>query len=61
MFDFLLLEKDVANLAENMKPYTEQSMKIERAPWLPEDFIDTDELYTELSPENISQTPKGPK
>ena len=44
-----------------MKPYTEQSMQIERAPWLPEDFVDMDHLFTELTLENIIQAPKGPK
>ena len=44
-----------------MKPYTEQSMQIERTPWLPEDFVDMDHLFTELTLENIIQTLKGPK
>ena len=44
-----------------MKPYTEQAMQIERAPWLPEDFMDMDYLYTELTLEKLCNKPKGPK
>ena len=44
-----------------MKPYTEQAMQIERAPWLPEDFMDMDDLYTQLTLEQLCNKPKGPK
>ena len=56
----MFLEELFATLTEGIKPFTEKSMKIERAPWLPEDFVDMDDLYTELTLEQFFDKPKGP-
>ena len=48
-------------LSENLKPYTEQAMKIEVAPWIKDYVVDMDDLYTELSLEEIKNKPSGTK
>ena len=48
-------------LSENLKPYTEQAMKIEVAPWIKDYVVDMDDLYTELALENIKNKPTGLK
>ena len=61
IFLFSFSEDDLEILIENMKLYTEETMKIERAPWLPEDFMDMDDLYTQLTVQQLCNKPKGPK
>ena len=48
-------------LAEEIRPFTEQAMKIEVAPWIKDYVVDMDELYTELSLEKINNELKGEK
>ena len=48
-------------MIEELKEYTEESMKIERAPWVPGDYtVNMDELYTELTVQQIDNKPHGP-
>ena len=47
--------------AEKIRPFTEQAMKIEVAPWIRDYVVDMDELYTELSLEKIHNKLQGEK
>ena len=47
--------------AEEIRPFTEQAMKIEVAPWIRDYVVDMDELYTELSLEKIHNKLQGEK
>ena len=40
-------------LAERIRPFTEQAMKIEVAPWIQDYVVDMEELYTELTLEKV--------
>ena len=44
-------------IADNMRPYTADAMKIEVAPWIRDYVVDMDELYTELSLEKLHNKP----
>ena len=46
-------EEDFLTLAESLRPWTEQAMKIEVAPWIKEYVTDMDNLYTELTVEHF--------
>ena len=46
-------------LSENLKPYTEQAMKIEVAPWIKDYVVDMEDLYTELALEKMKNMPTG--
>ena len=48
-------EEELLNLAEDLRPHTAQSMKMEPAPWIKEYMVDMEELYTELTLEKIDQ------
>ena len=54
-----MTEEELEGLSDKMKPHTEDAMRMGRAPWLPEDLVDMDELYTELTVEEHSGTAKG--
>ena len=43
-----------------MQEYTEEAMKIEMAPWVQNYTVPMDELYTELTLEQIENKPTGP-
>ena len=45
-------------MAEELRPYTEEDMKIQQVPWLQE-YLDMETNYTELSLQKIEDTPKG--
>ena len=47
------LFKEFQELAEDLKPYTAQVMKIEVAPWIRDYVVDMNELYCELEIERI--------
>ena len=47
--------------ADEIRPFTEQAMKIEVAPWISDYVVDMDELYTELSLEKIDNKLRGEK
>ena len=40
-------------IAEKIRPFTEQAMKIEVAPWIQDYVVDMEELYTELALEKV--------
>ena len=42
------------NLAEDLRPHTVRSMKMEPAPWIKDYVVDMEELYTELTLEKIN-------
>ena len=46
-------------MTEKMKEYTEETMKIEMLPWVESHTVDMDELYTELTLEQIENKPAG--
>ena len=46
-------------LAEDLRPWTEQAMKIEVAPWIREYVVDMEELYSELKLEKVRNKPTG--
>ena len=46
-------------IAEKIKPYTMQRMKLEPFPWLREYYVDMKKLYTELTLEEIENTITG--
>ena len=54
-----MTEEEFLTLAEELRPYTEQAMKIEPAPWIKDYLVDMDDLYTELSLEKIDNKPFG--
>ena len=58
MFCFFFAEFE--SLAEDLKPFIEEDMKIQQVPWLQE-YLDMETNYTELSLQKIENTPKGPK
>ena len=48
-------------LAEKIRPFTEQAMKIEVAPWIQDYVVDMEELYTELTLEKVHYRLQGEK
>ena len=52
---FSIVEAEFLSIAEKLKPFTEERMKIEPFPWLNDYFIDMDELYTELILEKVER------
>ena len=53
---YFYLEKEFRSLAEDLRPHMEQAMKIEVAPWIKDHVVDMDELYTELTLEQVEET-----
>ena len=51
--------EDLMSLAEELRPYTQDAMKIEMAPWVRDYNVNMDELYSELSLEKIEYKPTG--
>ena len=50
-----IAEAEFLSIAEKLKPFTEERMKIEPFPWLNDYFIGMDELYTELTLEKVER------
>ena len=50
---FAVTEEDFLSLAEALRPWTEQEIKIQVAPWIKEYVTDIDNLYTELTIEHL--------
>ena len=46
-------------IADQLRPYTAEAMKIEVAPWIRDYVVDMDDLYTELALEKIHNKPFG--
>ena len=46
-------------IADQLRPYTAEAMKIEVAPWIRDYVVDVDDLYAELSLEKIHNKPFG--
>ena len=57
----LLLEEDLENLAEELRPVTEDLIKIEMAPWIKGYVSDMHDLYTELEIDQLEHKPKTPE
>ena len=49
------MHDDLVELAEDLRPHTAQSMKMEPAPWIRDYVVDMEELYTELRLEKIDK------
>ena len=52
---FAVTCSDLFHLAEDLRPHTAQSMKMEPAPWIRDYVVDMEELYTELTLEKIDK------
>ena len=50
---------ELQTIADNMRPYTADAMKIEVAPWIKDYVVDMEELYTDLSLEKTHNKPTG--
>ena len=51
---FAVTYSALINLAEEVRPYMAQMMKMEPAPWIRDHVVDMEELYTELTVEKIN-------
>ena len=51
---------DERRLIEELQQYTEEAMKIEMAPWVQNYAVKMEDLYTELTLEQIENKPTGP-
>ena len=56
---FSVTQKYFLTLADKLRPYTEQAMKLEPAPWIKDYMVDMDNLYTELILEKLENMPYG--
>ena len=54
-------EEELELLAEELRPYTEEAMKMEPAPWIKDYAVDMDELYCELTLEKLENKLSGIK
>ena len=52
-FDIVVAKKEFLELAEDIRPHTARSMKMEPAPWIRDYLVDMEELYTELTFEKV--------
>ena len=50
---------ELQTIAEELRPYTADAMKIEVAPWIRDYVVDMEDLYTELKLEKIHNKPTG--
>ena len=53
--NFCIVETEFLSIAERLKPFAEEKMKIEPFPWFEGYLINMDELYTELILEKVEQ------
>ena len=44
-------------MCEELKGYTEDDMKIEHTPWIPDDLMQMEDLYTDLIVEKLENKP----
>ena len=51
--------EELLDIADAIRPYMEQAMKIEVAPWIRDYVVNMEELYTELVLEKINNRPFG--
>ena len=51
--------EDLMSLAEELRPNTQEAMKIEMAPWVRDYNVNMEDLYSELSLEKIENKPMG--
>ena len=56
---FAVSEEEFQTLAESLRPWTQQAMKIEVAPWIKDYVVDMDDLYTELKLEKSTISQAG--
>ena len=54
---FTVTVDELLTIAEELRPYTADAMKIEVAPWIRDYVVDMEELYTELALEKIHNKP----
>ena len=52
-------EDELLRTADRLRPYTEQAIKIEVAPWIRDYVVDMVELYTDLTLEKVKNKPIG--
>ena len=57
MVVFTLTVDELLTIAEELRPYTADAVKIEVAPWIRDYVVDMEKLYTELALEKIHNTP----
>ena len=53
------ISEDVTSLAEELRPYTADAMKIEVAPWIRDYVVDMEDLYCEQKLEKLHNKPFG--
>ncbi len=58
-FWFAVSEAEFLRLAEEVRPYTRQAMKIEPAPWIQDYMVHMDEMYCELTLQKQQNRPYG--
>ena len=51
--------EELLDISNRLRPYTADAMKIEVAPWIRDYVVDMEDLYTELTLEEIKQQPIG--
>ena len=49
--------QEFLDIAEKLRPWTEQAMKIEVAPWIRDYVVDMDDLYCDLTLEKVENKP----
>ena len=54
---FTVTLDELLTIAEELRPYTAEAMKIEVAPWIRDYVVNMDDLYTELALEKIHNKP----
>ena len=60
MSDCFFSEEELITIAEDLKPFMEEAMKIDTAPWVKAyTEVNMDELYTELTLERLENQAKG--
>ena len=59
VISYFYVEVEFKALAEKIRPYTAQTMKLEVAPWIRDYVVDMKDLYTDLTLEEVIRTPKG--
>ena len=52
-------EDELLRIADRLRPYTADAMKIEVAPWIRDYVVDMDDLYTDLTLEKVKNKPIG--
>ena len=51
--DHVMNYQEFLDIAEKLRPWTEQAMKIEVAPWIRDYVVDMDDLYSDLTLEKV--------